>query len=110
MDSTGKKKIYLTNCSLDPRKGALCHCLDWNGHWPSLAPRDRSGNVTPCHLHRWACGSKAQKHSNVIYCGECNVVLCSNHCFRLFHEIWDLPAEKDNVRAQLQELEKNSEK
>ena len=100
--ATGKRKIYLTNRSLDPQKGSLCHRLNRQNHWPSLPPRDQSGQVTTCNLHRWACGAKCQKHAFVAYCEECNVVLCTDQCFRIFHEVWDLPAEKENVRYQLQ--------
>ena len=107
--SGSKRSSYISNNSLNPEKGALMHRLNFTlVHWPGTAECDRHGNSWPCRLHWWACGNKKQK--NVAHCEECNVTLCTGLCYKLFHTVWDLPAEKEHIRKMLNEKDTAGEK
>ena len=70
--SGSKRSSYISNNSLNPKKGALRRRLNQTfGNWLGTAESDRHGNFCPCQLHQWACGNKNQK--NVAHFKECNV-------------------------------------
>ena len=100
---TGSKRRRISDTSLDPLDGSLkCRLNHSVDHWPSKATLEPSSKSKPaCQLHRWACGHKVRKRRNVVYCQECDVNLCTDQCYRLFHTKWDIVAAKDEIRDEL---------
>ena len=96
--SSGSKRKRVSDYSLDPIQGSIrCRLNKSLDHWPSTATQDKHGHKPPCQLHRWACGRTCQKYTNIVYCQECDVNLCTDECYRLFHTKWDLKAEKERI-------------
>ena len=98
--ATKKRKAYVSNKSMHPLKGKLRCRLDHSlDHWASEPPKDSNHNTPACQLHWWLCGTK--KASNVARCPTCNVCLCVNKCYRLFHNEWDPTEKKDELKTVL---------
>ena len=73
------------------------------GHWP-LVPSKHHINKLNCQLHYWATGKR--KYSNVNFFKDCNVSLCTDNCFEVFHTTWDL---EDNKQAHKTKMENEFE-
>ena len=97
-----KRKSYVSNKSLHPLKGKLrCRLDHRQDHWPAKAPKDANHNTSPCQLHWWLCGTKKSK--NVARCPTCNVTMCVDKCYRIFHTDWDPVANKEAIAAAIEE-------
>ena len=97
--SSGTKHGRISDCSLDPHNGSLrCHLDITVDHWSATVMNDKGGNKRVCQIHHWACGHGTQKKENVVYCEECNVHLCTDGCYRIFHTKFDLKGDKDRIR------------
>ena len=71
--------------SLNPMNGSLRGRLNsFVHHHPHLDSKKRR----KCQLHRWANGRDAKevRGMKVGYCERCNVNLCLDGCWKLFHE------------------------
>ena len=81
--------------SLNPLTGSLKCRLDRSlPHWPS-APSKNEVKKFNCQVHYWVVGKR--KYMNVQYCKECNVSLCTEICFELFHTCWNIASEKERL-------------
>ena len=93
------KRKRIADQALDPIDGNLrCRLNSQLSHWPQTARKDKAGNKPRCQLHRWACGHTYSKQTNVVYCAECNVNLCTDGCYEIFHSKWDIVESKMNLR------------
>ena len=73
------------------------------GHWPLVPPKDHIKKLN-CQLQYWATGE--YKYSNVEFCKDCNVSLCTDNCFGVFHNTWDLEDKKQARKTEMEnELE-----
>ena len=94
-----RKRTRVTDSSLKPITGSLKLRLDTSmGHWPVTAHR-RNAN---CQLHYWASGTR--KYKNVVLCQECNVYLCTDRCYEIFHTCWDVQCEKQELRRDISKI------
>lgn len=94
-----RKRTRVTDSSLKPITGSLKLRLDTSmGHWPVTAHR-RNAN---CQLHYWASGIR--KYKNVVLCQECNVYLCTDRCYEIFHTCWDVQCEKQELRRDISKI------
>ena len=98
---TKSTRERFSDTSLHPVSGRLRARLDYSSckHWPVPTKKKESH----CQLHWWASsGAKTCRvHKNTVLCEECNVHLCSGYCYRVFHEVWDLVAEKEGILQRL---------
>ena len=93
------KRKRIADQALDPIDGNLrCRLNSQLSHWPQTARKDKAGNKPRCQLHRWACGHTYSKQTNVVYCAECNVNICTDGCYEIFHSKWDIVESKMNLR------------
>lgn len=90
--SSRRSRSRISASALNPMTGSLKCRLDRSlPHWPSAPSKDEVKKFT-CQVHYWAAGIR--KYKNVQCCKECNVSLCTEGCFELFHTCWDITSEK----------------
>ena len=58
-----------------------------------------------CKLHYWV--TKKKKQGQMITCEECNVTLCAGYCWKVFHTVWDLPKDRENIKKHFKSEERN---
>ena len=93
--SRGGSRCRISVSALNPISGSLKCRLDTTlPHWPS-PPTKESTKLFNCQLHYWATGKRI--FQNVQYCKECNVSLCTDRCYEMFHTCWDLALQKDKI-------------
>ena len=63
-------------------------------HFPS-APSTNEVKKFNRQVHYWVSGKRT--YMNVQYCKECNVSLCTEGCFELFHTCWDIASENKRL-------------
>ena len=89
-DSIRKRRVC--DSSLHPVSRALkCRLNKACSHWSSPA----ASSNTYYQMNFWATGTR--KYRNVQLCKECNVRLCTNSCYKTFHIVWNLVAEKASI-------------
>ena len=94
--STGSR-IY--DSAPDPITGRLkCRMNRPLRYWPSVSSRHHI-KKSNYQLHYWATGKR--KYSNVEFCKDCNVSLCTDNCFELFHTTWDLEDKKQACKTDM---------
>ena len=96
--SDSKKRI--NDCSLHPITGSLRCRLDHVSakHWPTVCKRKQDY----CQLHRWAMSRGSEfKYGSTVHCSECNVTLCTGYCYQIFHELWDVVSERQNIQNRM---------
>ena len=93
-----KRRARVSEKSLHPRKGKLrCRLNHSFNHWPCPAPKDANKNNAPCQMHWWLFNQK--RASNVAHCPTCNVTLCVDRCYEIFHTEHQLTEEnRDAVK------------
>ena len=102
--SEGKKGKYLTNHSLHPTSGALCDRLVKmlvTGHCRSQ--KRKNGGKAPCQLCRWAGGRNVRSTTDVAICEFCGVCLCLDGCYKTFHKVWNICAERESLCCKIKE-------
>jgi len=94
-DTSRRQRI--SELSLNPFSGS-CKCrLDRTiSHWPSAPKRLHGAKKSNCQLHYWATGKR--KYAATAYCQNCNVSLCINGCYEMFHCDWGLHKKKTSLR------------
>ena len=81
--STTSRISRIYDSALNPITGTLkCRMNRSLGHWP-LVPSIHRIKKSNCQLHYWATGKL--KYSNVEFCKDYNVSLCTDNCFEVFH-------------------------
>ena len=94
--SCGSARSRISASALNPLTGALKGRLNrGTAHW-QLNPSFAGMNKANCQMHWWVTGKR--KYKNVDFYKECNVSLCTNGCYELFHTCWDIESEKENLR------------
>ena len=95
------KRYWLSNTSLMPITGSLKHQLKTLlGLWPS-SPALNHIKKSNCQLHYWATGKR--KCSRVSYCKDCRVSLCTDKCYEVFHLMWDIGSQKENMKVEMEQ-------
>ena len=90
-------RSWLSNPSIVPITVSLKHRLKKSlGHWPS-SPTLNDIKKSNCQLHYWATGKL--KYSSVAYCKDCKVSLCTDKCYGVFHSMWDIGSQKENMKV-----------
>ena len=98
-DSTKRSRVSVH--SLMPITGSLKHRLNNSlGHWP-CATAEHHIKKSNCQLHYWATGKR--KYSNVAYCKDCRVSLCTDKCYEAFHTVWDIESQKESMRVEMEQ-------
>ena len=98
--SRGGSRSRISVSGLNPITGSLKCRLDKSlPHWP-LAIAKQDTKLFNCQLHYWATGKRI--YQNVQYCKECNISLCTDKCYEIFHTCWDLASQKDKIRAEIE--------
>ena len=98
-DSTKRSRVSVH--SLMPITGSLKHRLNNSlGHWP-CATAQHHIKKSNCQLHYWATGKR--KYSNVAYCKDCRVSLCTDKCYEAFHTVWDIESQKESMRVEMEQ-------
>ena len=102
--STTSRITRISDIELNPMTVTLKCRMDISlGHWPSVPSRHHIKKLN-FQLHYWATGKR--KYSNVEFCKYCNVSLCTDNCFEVFHTTWDLEDKKQTCKTQMEnELE-----
>ena len=85
----------MTDDSLAP-DGALRIRLQPGEYWPTSHQDKKEPR---CQLHHWATDTKYR--AQLMFCQTCKVTLCLK-CFKLFHTVEDLIAQKQQLRQQYQ--------
>ena len=95
--SRGGSRSRISVGALNPISGSLkCRLNTTLPHWPS-PPTKQSTKLFNCQLHYWATGKCT--FVNVQYYKECNVSLCTDGCYEMFHTCWDLASQKEKITA-----------
>ena len=98
--ATTIRKARICESSLHPLTGALkCRLNTRFGHWPTAPSQSHPNQETVCQLHRWITGKR--KYKDVQFCPDCNVSLCTEGCYQIFHTEWDLAEEKEALKRKL---------
>ena len=42
-------------------------------------------------------------YRGIVKCQECNVTLCAGYCYETFHSLWDINANKNQIKNNLHE-------
>ena len=72
-------------------------------HWPSV-PSQSEIKKCNCQLHWWVTGKS--KYKNVAFCKECDVSLCTELCYELFHTCWYIFSQKERLKVDLSDSSK----
>ena len=95
----------VSDTTLDPVNGQLSCRLDIvnYAHLP-VSELISSKPGACCQLHRWFMGveHRGKKRKQLLYCEDCNVTLCS-FCYKPFHAVKNLVAQKDDLRKMWQQ-------
>ena len=95
------KRYWLSNTSLMPITGSLKHQLNkLLGHWPSSLALNHI-KKSNCQLNYWATGKR--KCSSVAYCKDCRVSLCTDKYYEVFHSMWDIGSQKENMKVEMEQ-------
>jgi len=89
-----KRKRPFCATSLHLLTGAYHKRINCGKHHPNPGKK-----ADYCKLHLWATGAKV-KSSKVVICSICDASLCTGFCWRMFHDVHDLPNEKEVIRNQ----------
>ena len=95
------KRSWLYNTSLMPINGSLKHRLNkLLGHWPS-SPALNHIKKSNFQLNYWDTGKR--KYSSVPYCKDFRVSLCTDKCYKVFHSMWDIGSQKENMKVEMEQ-------
>ena len=93
------RRCRISNSTLHPISGTLkCRLNKSLAHWPSSSSKHHL-KKSNCQLHFWATGKR--KYSNVEFCKQCNVSLCTENCYEVFHTVWDLNERKECMKIEM---------
>ena len=92
----GCRRARILEQSLNPMDGALKDRMNKTISHLATFPRT---SKPYCHLHYWVTGER--RYSNCAYCGNCNVVLCTDNCFEMFHSNWYLHTKKAELKSKM---------
>ena len=93
------RRCRMSNSTLHPISGTLkCRLNKSLAHWPSSSSKHHL-KKSNCQLHYWATGKR--KYSNVEFCKQCNVSLCTENCYEVFHTVWDLNERKECMKIEM---------
>ena len=99
--SRGGSRSRISVSGLNPLTGSLKCRLDKSlPHWPS-PPTKHDAKLFNCQLYYWATGKRV--YQNVQYCKECNVSLCTDTCYEIFHTCWDIASQEEKIKAKSEE-------
>ena len=68
--------------------------------WPS-SPALNHIKKSNCQMHYWAKGKR--KYSSVAYCKDCRVSICTDKLYEVFHSIWDIGIQKENMKVEMEQ-------
>ena len=95
------KRSWLSNNSLMPITGSFKHRLNKSlGYWPS-SPALNHIKKSNSHMHYWATGKR--KYSSVAYRKDCRLSICTDKCYEVFHSIWDIGSQRENMRVEMEQ-------
>ena len=98
------KRPRCCNLNFEPQTGAYRRRLNnVLCHHPIPASKNDY-----CKLHYWVC--KKKKQGQMVTCEECNITLCTGYCWKVFHSVWDLPKDKDNIQRHFESEHKKRKK
>ena len=93
------KRSRLSYTSLMPITRSLKHRINkLLGHWPS-SPALNHIKKSNCELQYWDRGKR--KYGSVAYCKYCRVGLCTDKGYKVFHLIWDIGSQKENMKVEM---------
>ena len=97
--STGaSRRSHFSESALHPQDGLLrCH-VDRSICHLAVKPQ-MSKKQAYCQLHYWCTNER--RYSNTAFCPNCNVVLCVDRCYELFHSEWYLHQHKHELGKKL---------
>ena len=94
--STGSsRRERISESALNPMDGSLKCQLNCSILHLPVKPK-MNKKKTYCQHHYW-CNNE-QKCSNTVFCYNCNVVLCVNKCYEIFHTKFDLHKMKSKTK------------
>ena len=100
--STGSsRRARISESALNPMDGSLkcrlnCSIL----HLPVKPKMNKKQSY--CQLHYW-CNNE-RKYSNTAFCSNCNVLLCVDRCYEIFHTEYDLHKMKSETKKKMKWL------
>ena len=98
------RRISISDSSLNPLTGPLKSRINTSvDHWPSV-PSQSEIKKCNCQLHWWVTGKS--KYKNVAFCKECDVSLCTELCYELFHTCWYIFSQKERLKVDLSDSSK----
>ena len=54
-----------------------------------------------CQLNYWA--TVKRKYSSVAYCKYFRVIICTDKCYEVFHSMWGIGSQKENMKVEMEQ-------